>query len=91
MDRDTAVILTQSKSTAVAVLLTLFFGGLGLFYVGTKSAILMTIIEVVLVVITFITLGFGGILLIPFHIVALILAISGVNKHNARLIASTTT
>ncbi len=90
MDRDTAVILTQTKSTAVAVLLTIFFGGIGLFYVGAKSAIWMTIIESILFVITLITLGFGGILLVPFHIVALIMAINGVNKHNAQLIASTT-
>lgn len=91
MDRDTAIILTQTKSTAVAVLLTIFFGGLGLFYIGTKSAVLMTIIEIILVVIALITLGFGGILLLPFHIVALIMAINGVNKHNAKLLEATTT
>ncbi|GAB6096777.1 hypothetical protein JCM14469_30300 [Desulfatiferula olefinivorans] len=89
MDKDTAVILTQSKSTGVAVVLTLLFGGLGLFYVGATSAIFMTIIEVILMFITFITLGFGIVLLLPFHIVALILAITGVNRHNAKLISST--
>lgn len=89
MDRDTAVILTQSKSTGVAVLLTILFGGIGLFYTSTQAGIWMTIIEFILITITIFTLGIGVILLVPFHIACLIMAISGVKKSNANLLMST--
>jgi len=90
MDRETAVILTQSKSAGVSVLLTLVFGGLGLFYISTMAGLVMTVIEVILVGIAILTLGLGGLLLIPFHIICLIWSIVGVRRHNERLLETAT-
>ncbi len=90
MDRDTAVILTQTKSIAVSVLLTLLFGGFGLFYVSVLAGVIMSVVEIIAWVITILTFGLGIVLLIPCHIICLIWAIVGVQKHNEKLIATTT-
>ncbi len=47
MDKDTAIILTQTKSTGMACFLTLFFGGAGLFYVSILAGIIGLVIEIV--------------------------------------------
>lgn len=88
MDRDTAIILTQSKSMAVGLLITWFFGGLGVFYVSMMGGLVLGGLEVVAWIITFMTLGIGTILLIPLHFAALIWTYLGVKKHNARLISN---
>lgn len=87
MDKETAIIMTQSKSQGIAILLTLMFGAFGLFYVGTKTAIWTIIVEAVLILLTIVTLGIGGIFLGLFHIYTIILAVNGVKKHNEELIA----
>jgi len=88
MDHKTAAILTQSKSTGIAALLTLLFGGWGLFYVSIVSGLIATLIEIILGIVTFITFGFGLVLLVPFHIICLIWAMSAVNKYNRNLVNS---
>lgn len=71
------MLVNSMKSTATAVILTFFFGPLGLFYVSTGAAAVLTIISVV-------TLGIGLIITWP---IAIILSITGVNKHNAMVLA----
>ena len=88
MDRETAIILTQSKSMAVGMLITWFFGGLGVFYVSMLGGLVLGSLEFVLWVVTFMTFGIGVILLIPLHIAALIWTYMGVKKHNIRLLAN---
>ena len=87
MDKDTAILLTQSKSTGIAILLTLLFGGLGMLYVGIASGMVMVIAEIILFIITIATFGFGVMLLIPFHIICVIWAIIAVKAHNNKLIS----
>lgn len=87
MDKDTAIILTQSKSLGVGLLLTFLFGGLGVLYVSILGGILLGVLEVIAVVITVATFGIGIVLLIPIHIAAFIWVIVGVKNHNNRLIA----
>lgn len=88
MDKETAIILTQSKSMAVGIILTWFFGGLGVFYVSLLGGLILGGTEFILWIVTFMTVGMGVILLIPLHIVALVWTYMGVKKHNNRLIAS---
>jgi hypothetical protein len=87
MDKDAAIILTQSKSMAVGLIITWFFGGLGVFYVSMIGGLVLGGLEVVGWIIAFMTLGIGAILLIPVHFVALIWTYLGVKKHNAKLIS----
>lgn len=87
MDKDAAIILTQSKSMAAGMIITWFFGGLGVFYVSLLGGLVLGGLELVAWIVTFATLGFGVILLIPIHIVALVWTYLGVKKHNTRLIS----
>ena len=82
-----AAIMIQAKSTGVAAVLTLFFGGLGLLYASISGGIIMSLVEVFLWFIALITLGIGSILLLPFHAVCVIWAIMAVGSHNKRLLA----
>jgi len=87
MDKEAAAIMIQAKSTGVAVLLTMLFGGVGLLYGSIIGGIIMTVIEVCLWILAVITLGLGLVLLLPFHLVCVIWAIVAVGNHNKRLIA----
>jgi len=88
VDKETAIVLTQSKSMPVGILITWFFGGFGVFYVSIIGGLVLGGLEFILWIVTFFTLGFGLILLIPLHIIALIWTYMGVKKHNNKLIAS---
>jgi hypothetical protein len=90
MDKETAVILTKTKSTATAVILTLFFGGLGLFYASIVGGIVMTILEILCIVVGVFTFGLGFLLIPVIHIVTLIWAVVAVKKHNSRLVQMAT-
>ena len=87
MDKETAIILTQSKSMAVGLIITWFFGGLGVFYVSILGGLVLGGLEFIAWIVTFVTFGFGVVLLIPIHIAALIWTFLGVKKHNSKLIA----
>ena len=85
MNSETAVALAKTKSVALGIVLTIIFGGLGVFYATIVGGIVMTLLEIIAVVITVITLGFGVIILIPVHIIALIWTIVAINNHNKKL------
>jgi len=87
IDRDAAALLIQAKSTDIAALPALMFGGLGLFYASILGGIIMNLIEVILWLIVFLTLGFGIILLPFFQIGCMIWAMLSVRSHNKRLLA----
>ena len=87
MDKETAILLTQSKSMATGMIITWFFGGLGVFYVSLLGGLVLGSLEFIGWIVTFATLGFGVILLIPIHIAALVWTYLGVKKHNNKLIA----
>ena len=85
MDKDSAMILTQSKSMGLGVVLTLFFGGLGVFYASILGGIVMTLAQLVSLALCFV---FIGLILLPIvHVVALIWTIVAINSHNQKLLA----
>jgi len=85
-NRDILEAQLMSKSVGLAALLTFFFGGFGLLYVSIINGIVGAIIELVLVAVTGITFGMGAILLVPWHIICIIVAMSMANAHNKRLL-----
>jgi hypothetical protein len=87
MDKNSAIILTQSKSLGVGVVLALLFGGLGLFYSTITGGIVVTIIEVIALIIAVLTLGVGSVLFPIVHIVALIWAITAIGEFNKKLVS----
>jgi hypothetical protein len=89
MDRESVAVMMETKSVALGIILALFFGGLAVFYVSIAGGIIMGIITAIAWFITFVTFGFGGIVMIPLvHGIALIWVIVGVNNHNKRLAGS---
>ncbi|MDR1932353.1 MAG: hypothetical protein LBQ57_05955 [Spirochaetales bacterium] len=72
----------QQKNLAVGVILTIFFGGLGMFYTSVKWGIIGIIGEAIAwaTIIVFI-----GVILIPlWHIVCIIITVLSINKQNGR-------
>jgi hypothetical protein len=45
------VVVTSTKSVGIAILLTLIFGSIGMFYSTVKGAIIMTLLTIVLAVV----------------------------------------
>ena len=86
MDRSGVSVMVQAKSMGLAVALALFFGGLGLLYATITGGIIMLILQLCAFVIAIFTLGFGGILFIPIHIISVIWAMVAVKKYNEKLI-----
>jgi hypothetical protein len=87
--RNLAMVHINSKSAGLAASLVLFFGGLGFFYVSILGGIVTLIIEIILWVVVFLTMGFGVILLPVYHVLLLIVAIILVNRHNKSLLTKT--
>lgn len=75
----------MSKSMPIGVILTLLFGGLGVFYTSITAGIVCTIIEGILVFAAFVTLGLGGILIPVAHVIFVIYTIAKINSHNRKL------
>ena len=85
MDREAAAILTQSKSVGTAVVLTLFFGGLGLLYATVKGGVIMLIVDIVCLL--SLLIGIGLVLIPIARVVSVIVAVNSVQAHNRRLIS----
>lgn len=75
------VVVNVGKSVVASILLTFFFGPLGMFYSTVLGAIIMIVLYVI---IGFITLGFGLIVLHPIAIVWGAVAVSNYNKKLAK-------
>ena len=75
--QQTIVVVSKQKSSAVAVILTLFFGPLGLLYSSVIGGIVMVILGAIIGVVT---LGFGLIVVWPACIVWAIVAVNIANK-----------
>jgi hypothetical protein len=89
MDKQAAIIMTQSKSTGIAVLLALLFGGFGVFYASIPGGIVMSLVELITLAIAIVTLGFGVVLFPIVHMISLIWCIVSVSGHNKRLVSGT--
>ncbi|MCC8189364.1 MAG: hypothetical protein LIP77_01835 [Planctomycetes bacterium] len=86
MESQPIEVQLQSKSVLVAAVLTFFLGGFGLFYNSLLLGLLGAAVELFLVVIWLVTLGIGGFLLPPWHVVCIVIAVLQATAHNRRLL-----
>lgn len=88
-ENNTTVNVTISaprKSLAVAVILAVFFGPLGLLYASVAGGLTMLVIDIVVIVISFMTFGFGAILFPLVWIASIIWAILAVQGKDQQVI-----
>lgn len=88
MDVNAAKIHLQGKSLGLGVVLTIFFGGLGMFYLSIGWGLVGLFVEAILCVATFITFGIFGFFLVGWHILCVIITVISINNHNRRLLDS---
>jgi len=83
---ETRVVLNAPiKSVGVSVVLSIVFGGLGLFYSSVKGGIIMTIAQFINFWLCFIVIG---LFLIPvIHLICVAWGVIAVNKYNEELVA----
>ena len=81
MNENKAVVVVSTKSPGIAILLTILFGPIGMFYSTIGGAIVMLIISLIVGIIT---LGLG--LLITWPICILWAALAA-GSHNRRILA----
>ncbi len=86
MRKSELLILTQSKSTGVALALALFFGPIGLLYADVSLALKTMVACFVAVMLGFLTGGIGWILLPVIYVYSFIAAVDKVNSHNTMLL-----
>jgi TM2 domain-containing membrane protein YozV len=79
-----ATLLMNQKSTGVALLLTFFFGPLGLFYSSVMGGVIMLLVGGIIIVFT---VGIGSILVWP---ICMIWAVMATSSHNKRLLLGLT-
>ncbi|MCC8167067.1 MAG: hypothetical protein LIQ31_13190 [Planctomycetes bacterium] len=84
--RDILRTQMRAKNGWLAALFTILFGGFGVFYVSFLGGIVASVIELVLLLISFSTGGIGSFLLVPWHIFCIIVALVMVSSHNNRLL-----
>ena len=88
MDRNVARVKLESKSMGLGVVLTILFGGLGMFYLSIGWGLIGLFFEGLCWVLAFIT---GGLLsFVPFvwHVVCVIITVISINNTNQRLLNS---
>jgi len=71
-------IAPQKKSMAAAVLLTLFFGPLGLLYASIPGGLILLGADLIAIVVSFVTFGIGAILFPIIWLVSIVWAILAV-------------
>lgn len=82
-----AKVQMQQKSMGFGLLLTLLFGGFGVFYFSTLGGIVCSIIEIVaILILVLFTLGLGLPLLFLLHLVFALYTAVTINSHNKRLL-----
>lgn len=72
------IIVKAEKSMGITILLTIFFGPLGMFYSTVTGAIVMIIVNVIVAIIT---LGFGLLITWPVCIIWAAVATNIYNKN----------
>ena len=71
------VVVTSTKSVGIAIILTVLFGSLGMFYSTVWGAVIMTVISIIVGVLT---LGVGLLVVWPISIIWGAIAVSSYNK-----------
>lgn len=75
--QQTIVVVTKQKSLAAAILLTIFFGPLGLLYSSVMGGIAMIVLGLLIGIFT---LGVGLVIVWPICIVWAVVAVNMANK-----------
>ena len=88
MDKYSAAVALQGKSLGLGVVLSILFGGLGMFYLSIGWGLVGLFMEGVLAVLTFISGGLLGFLLGLWHVVCVIITVVSINNHNRRILNS---
>ena len=88
MDKYQARVQLQGKSLGLGVVLTIIFGGLGMFYLSIGWGLVGLVVEGVLWVMAFLTAGLLGFLLFGWHVLCVIITVISINNHNRRLLGS---
>lgn len=78
--RPERIVTVSTKSTGVAILLTILFGPIGMFYATIPGAIIMLIIGIAVGFVT------GGLGLPVVWIVSIIWGVSAVKSYNRKII-----
>lgn len=84
--RDYLQAQMMAKSTGIAAVLTLFFGGFGLLYVTIIGGIIGSIVEVILFAFVVFTAGIGFIVYLPWHIFCVVVALILTSMHNKHIL-----
>ena len=71
------IVVTSTKSVGIAIILTVLFGSLGMFYSTVWGAIIMTVISIVVGVLT---VGIGLLVTWPISVIWGAVAASSYNK-----------
>jgi len=88
MDKYSATVALQGKSLGLGVVLSIIFGGVGMFYLGIWWGLIGLFMEGILAFFTLITGGLMGFLLGLWHIVSVIITVVSINRHNSRILNS---
>ena len=81
------VVVTSTKSMGLAILLTVLFGPVGMFYSTIPGALVMMGVSLVIGLIGLLTLGLGLLLLIPMWPISIIWTAVATNNYNKKLLA----
>jgi hypothetical protein len=82
------IVVVRTKSAGIAILLAVIFGPLGLLYSTVMGAIVMFIVNILVILLSVVTMGFGLILLIFTWPTCAIWALVAVKSHNKKLLGS---
>jgi hypothetical protein len=83
MNQTNFIVNAPMKSVAVSVLLTIFFGGLGLLYSTVKGGVIMVIVELINIIFCFFIIGFFFLPII--HLICVAWGVTAVQKYNNEL------
>lgn len=89
MQKEAVGAIVQAKSTGVAVLLTVFFGGLGLLYASITGGIIVSVLQgLALLIILVPVVGLIGVpVALLLQLVAVVWGVVAVGRHNERLVS----
>ncbi|WP_298128425.1 hypothetical protein [Ferrovum sp.] len=80
----TVIVHQEPKNLAVAVILTLIFGPLGMLYATISGGLIMGAVNLLILVISFLTFGIGSVFFLITWPVCVIWTIISVNTQNKK-------
>lgn len=86
-ERTVIVHQIEPKNLAAAVILTLVFGPLGMLYATISGGLIMAAVDLLILVVSFLTFGVGSVFFLITWPVCVIWTIISVNAQNRRALA----